>query len=534
MDESRTGAESSAGGSPGEHPPRGGHTRDEHFDGEQLHQSATLIDVDVDPALLAGLSPRLYNSDLAPTKRAGRRWGSYNIFALWANDVHSLGNYAFAIGLFAIGLGVWQILLAFLVGALLLFALLSLSGFMGEKTGVPFPVMSRIAFGIHGAQISSIIRGGVAIVWFGIQTYLASVVARVMVIALWPSLKSLDTNSILGLSTLGWFAFLVLWVIQVVIVSYGMDLIRKYEAFSGPVILVTMLALAVWIFSQAGWSIALSTSNSLSGGAMWRQIFAAGALWVAIYATFVLNFCDFTRAATSRSAITRGNLAGIPINMLFFAAIVVVLAGGQYKINGKIIESPADIVQSVPNTTLLVLASLALIILTIAVNLMANFVAPIYMLANLFPRHLNFRRAGWVSALIGLVLLPWNLYNSPVVIEYFLGGLGAILGPLFGVIMADYWLIRKAQINVPDLYKEEATADYHYRNGFHHQAIQALVPAAAIAIVLALVPTFHEVSPFAWFFGAALGAIFYLLLVRGRTMPIRDVSGEPIAVPSVH
>ncbi len=510
------------------------HHHEAQIDAEQLRHSATLAGVDVDPGMVAALSLRLYNSDLAPTKRAGRRWGSYNIFALWANDVHSLGNYAFAIGLFAIGLGAWQILLVFLIGALLLFALLSLSGFMGEKTGVPFPVMSRIAFGIYGAQVSSIIRGGVAIVWFGIQTYLASVVARVLLIALWPSLKSLDTNSILGLSTLGWFAFLALWVIQVVIVSYGMDLIRKYEAFSGPIILITMLALAIWILSDANWSIAFSTSNGLSGGAMWRQIFAGGALWVSIYATFVLNFCDFTRAAKKRAVITRGNLAGIPINMLFFAVIVVVLAGGQYKINGKIITSPADIVQSVPNTALLVLASLALIVLTIAVNLMANFVAPIYMLANLFPRHLNFRRAGWVSALIGLILLPWNLYNSPVVIEYFLGGLGALLGPLFGVIMADYWVIRKAKINVPDLYKEAATADYHYRNGFHHQAFQALIPAAVIAIVLALVPTFQDVAPFAWFFGAALGAIFYLVLARGRTMPIRDVSGEQIAVPSVH
>ncbi len=518
---------------PEQHGPHG-HHHEAHFDEEGLHHSATLAGVDVDAERLAALSPRLYNSDLAPTKRAGRRWSSYNIFALWANDVHSLGNYAFAIGLFAIGLGGWQILLAFLIGALLLFALLSLSGFMGEKTGVPFPVMSRIAFGIHGAQISAIIRGAVAIVWFGIQTYLASVVARVLLIALWPSLQSLDTNDILGLSTLGWLSFIGLWIIQIVIVSYGMDLIRKYEAMSGPIILLTMLALAIWILSEADWSIAWTTSEGLTGGAMWRQIFAGGALWVSIYATFVLNFCDFTRNAKSKSAITRGNFTGIPVNMLFFGAIVVILAGGQYKINGQIITSPADIVQSIPNTALLVLASLALIILTIAVNLMANFVAPIYMLANLFPRYLNFRRAGWVSAIIGLIILPWNLYDSPVVIEYFLGGLGAVLGPLFGVIMADYWLIRKSQVNVPDLYMEEETADYHYHNGFHLRAILALIPAAAIAIVLALVPLFHVVSPFSWFFGAGLGTIFYLLIVRRRSLPIRDVSGEPIAVPSVH
>ena len=498
-----------------------------------LEHSPTMAGVEIDPDRLAGVSRKLYNADLAPTQRAGRRWSAYNIFTLWANDVHSLGNYAFAIGLFALGLGAWQILLAFLIGALLLFALLSLSGFMGEKTGVPFPVMSRIAFGIRGAQLAAVVRGGVAIVWFGVQTYLASVVARVLLIALFPGLAASDTNSVLGLSTLGWVTFVALWVIQVVIVSFGMDMIRKYEAFAGPIILVTMLALAVWMFWRADGSIALSTTESLTGAVMWREIFVGGALWIAIYGTFVLNFCDFTRSATSRSAITRGNLFGIPVNMLFFGVIVVVLAGGQFKINGQIIESPADIVQTIPSTLLLVLACLALLVLTVAVNLMANFVAPIYMFANLFPRYLTFRRAAVVSALIGLVILPWNLYNNPVVIVYFLGGLGAILGPLFGVIMTDYWLIRKSRINVPDLYVEDRSGDYYYRNGFNLRAIAALVPAAAIAIVLALVPYFAAVGGFSWFFGAGLGALFYYFLAD-RSTPIRDVSGERIAVPSVH
>ena len=140
--------------------------------------------------------------------------------------------------------------------------------------------------------------------------------------------------------------------------------------------------------------------------------------------------------------------------------------------------------------------------LTIAVNLMANFVAPIYVLANLFPRHLNFRRAALVSAVIGLVILPWNLYNNPTVIVYFLGGLGAILGPLFGVIMADYWLIRKSKVNVPDLYTDDDTGDYHYRGGFNLRAIMALIPAAVIAVILALVPFFPPVAGFSWFIGA--------------------------------
>lgn len=485
------------------------------------------------PVQAGGTSARLYNQDLAPTKAEGRRWTSYSIFTLWANDVHSLGNYGFAIGLFALGLGAWQILVALGVGAVLLFLLLTLSGFMGHKTGVPFPVMSRIAFGIHGAQLPALIRGGVAIVWFGIQTYLASLVLRVLVIALAPGLRDLDHNSILGLSSLGWVSFVFLWLVQVVIVRYGMDMIRKYEAFAGPIILITMTALAIWMFAKAGGSIALSKHDALTGGAMWREIFAGGALWVSIYATFVLNFCDFTRASKTRKSIIKGNFWGIPINMLFFGLIVVIITGAQFKINGVIISSPSDIVQAIPNTFLLVAAALALLVLTVAVNLMANFVAPIYALTNLFPKKLNFRRASLVSAIIGLVILPWNLYNNPAVIVYFLGGLGALLGPLFGVIMADYWLIRKTRINVPELYSEVRNGSYFYRNGINTRAVAAFIPAAVLSLLIAFLPALQPASSFSWFIGAGIGALAYFL-IADRSRSFHDVSGEPIAVPSLH
>ncbi|WP_461020642.1 NCS1 family nucleobase:cation symporter-1 [Streptomyces daliensis] len=471
----------------------------------------------------------LYTYDLAPTKKEGRRWGTYNVFTLWANDAHSLGNYAFAIGLFALGLSVWGILLAFVLASVLLFLLLTLSGYMGQKTGVPFPVMSRIAFGIKGAKIPALVRGGVAIAWFGIQTYLASAVLKSLLVAMAPGLKTLDEHTALGLSALGWITFLVLWALQVVIVSYGMQVIRRYMAFAAPTTLITMCALAVWMFVRADGSIAFSTDSPLTGGAMWLQVLQGAALWVVIYGTFVLNFCDFTRSAKSRASIVRGNIIGIPVNMLFFALIAVVLSGAQFKLDGRIITSPTDIVQTIPNTFLLAVASIALVALTVAVNLLANFVAPIYALVDLFPRKLNFRRAGLVSALIGLVILPWNLYNSPLVVNYFLGGLGALLGPLFGVIMADYWLLRKSKVNVPDLYNEDPHGDYHYRRGYNPRAVWAFVPAAGIAVVLALVPYFKPVAGFSWFIGAFAGAAIYAL-IADRTSAYRDVDGEAIAV----
>ena len=474
-------------------------------------------------------SSDLYTYDLAPTKKEGRRWGAYNVFTLWANDVHSLGNYAFAIGLFALGLNLWGILAAFALASALLFLLLTLSGFMGHKTGVPFPVMSRIAFGVKGAQVPGAVRGVVAIAWFGIQTYLASSVLSALVVTMFPGLRRFDGNSLLGQSTLGWITFLALWALQVVIVSYGMRMIRRYMAFAAPMTLITMCALAVWMFVRADGSVSLSTDEPLTGGAMWLQILRGAALWVVIYGTFVLNFCDFTRSARSRGSIVRGNVIGIPLNMLFFAVIVAVLSGAQFKLDGHVITSPTDIVRTIPNMILLAAASLALIALTVAVNLLANFVAPIYALVNLFPRHLNFRRAGLVSAVVGLVILPWNLYNSPVVVNYFLGGLGALLGPLFGVIMADYWLLRKSRVNVPDLYTDDARGEYHYRRGYNPRAVAAFAPSAAAAVVLALVPFFHAVAGFSWFIGAALAAVLYAL-IADRAGPIRDVDGEALAV----
>ncbi|NSC20122.1 NCS1 family nucleobase:cation symporter-1 [Streptomyces albus subsp. chlorinus] len=487
--------------------------------------------VDERPSVETGgaASTGLYTYDLAPTKKEGRRWGAYNVFTLWANDVHSLGNYAFAIGLFALGLNIWGILAAFALASVLLFLLLTLSGVMGHKTGVPFPVMSRIAFGIKGAKVPAGVRGAVAIAWFGIQTYLASSVLTALLTAMFPGLRGLDSNSLLGQSTLGWITFLALWALQVLIVSYGMQMIRRYMAFAAPTTLLTMCALAVWMFFRADGSVSLSVDEPLTGGAMWLQILQGAALWVVVYGTFVLNFCDFTRSARSRGAIVRGNVIGIPLNMLFFAVIVAVLSGAQFTLDGRVITSPTDIVRTIPNMFLLALASLALIALTVAVNLLANFVAPIYALVDLFPRRLNFRRAGVVSAVLGLVILPWNLYNSPVVVNYFLGGLGALLGPLFGVIMADYWLLRRSRVNVPDLYTEDAHGEYHYRRGYNPRAVAAFAPSAAAAVVLALVPFFHAVAGFSWFIGALLAAVLYAV-IADRTASFQDVDGEAIAV----
>lgn len=476
-------------------------------------------------------NPRLYNDDLAPVQKNGRHWNAYNIFTLWANDVHSLGNYTFAIGLFALGLGAWQILLTFAIGAVVLFFLLTLSAFVGERTGLPFPVVSRIALGIRGGRVAAVCRGAVAIVWFGIQTYLAARVLNALLIGLAPSLSSLEDVSFLGLSLLGWCSFSVLWLIQVVIASYGMAMVRHFVAFAGPVILLTMMGMALWVFARADYSIAWSIAHPLTGSEMWLMIFAGACLWVVIYGTFALNVCDFTRCVDSRRSIVIGNFTGILLNMMLFALIVVVLAGAQFNINGEIIESPADIVRHIPSLAWRTAASVALIVLTIAVNLVANFVAPNYMLADLFPRALNFRRASLVTAILGAIILPWNLYDSPLVIQLFLGTLGAVLGPFFGLIMVDYWLVRRQRVNIPELYSEAPQGSYFYRNGFNWRSFYALIPAALIAAVISQANAFHSVADFSWIIGAIIAGVLHMLLSpKNRTY--ENVDGEAIARPS--
>ena len=472
------------------------------------------------------LSDRLYNADLAPP--AERRWKTYSIFALWMNDVHNIGNYTFAAGLFAIGLGAIPSFFALLIGILIVFWGMNLMGRMGQKTGVPFPVMARISFGVHGAQIPALIRAVIAIAWYGIQTYLASIAVMVLALRIDPALLPMTQDSILGLSSLGWICFVGLWVVQLVILSFGMEIIRKFQDWAGPIVWIIMLVLAVWVMVLAGGQIAWNPPNVLSGSAMWWEMLGAAGLTISTYGTLMLNFCDFSRFAPNTRSVIRGNFWGLPVNFTAFAMVSIIVTAGSYTLFGEIITDPAKIIAKVPNTFVLVVGAVMFAFATIGVNIVANFVSPAYDLANLAPKYINFRRGGIISAVLAVVVLPWNLYNSPTTVNYFLGGLGALLGPLFGVIIVDYWLLRRQKVNVPDLYSDAPDADYAYRRGINPRALIAFLPAAAIAIVLALAPTFEVLSAFSWVVGAVLaGVVYYLVADRNRTYT--DVSGGHLA-----
>ena len=476
---------------------------------------------EVDQAALADQDPtgRLYNDDLRPAAPQERHWRTYSLFSLWMNDAHNVGNYTFAAGLFLLGLSPIQVTLGILGGVLIIFGGCVMSGFMGHDTGAPYPVVSRLSWGIWGARFTALVRGVVAIAWYGIQTFLASLALKVLLVRFIPGLDPLTEIRFLGMDVLGWIAFLLLWGIQMIIVRKGMEAVRHFQGLAGPLIWAVMIVLAIWMLWQADWTISWTQGGGdapLSTGEQWYQTFAAMGLTVGVLATLMLNFSDFARFSPSRRDVVKGNLLGLPFNWTAFALTSVVVSAASVEVFGSAVLDPAALLEEVDNELIVLVGSAVFVIATIGVNIVANFVSAAFDLSNLNPKRISFRTGGIIASLAALLSTPWNLYNSPEVIAYFLGGLGALLGPFFGIMAVDYFVYRKARFSVPDLYDPSPKSIYYYRNGLNPLAVASLVPSAIISLTLALVPVFSRVAPFGWFIGAGLGAVLYFVLARGK------------------
>lgn len=260
-------------------------------------------------------------------------------------------------------------------------------------------------------------------------------------------------------------------------------------------------------------------------GEQWRQWFGAIGLILATYGTLMLNFCDFSRFAPDYRTVRRGNFWGLPINSTAFVVVSVIVTAGSLEVFGEAITDPAELVAKVGNTWVLVVAALTFAVATMGVNIVANFVSPAYDLANVWPQKITFRVGGLISTVAALVVTPWNLFSNPTVVNYFLGGLGAFLGPLFGVIMVDYYWVKRGRVDVDELFDARPGSRYYYRGGVNPKALWAFLPSAGAAAVLALVKTFSDVAPYSWFIGTALAAGLYVLLCRSER------SAAPVTAP---
>ena len=461
------------------------------------------------------IDPKLTNEDLAPLEK--QTWGSYNIFAFWMSDVHSVGGYVTAGTLFALGLSAWQVLLALVIGISLVYVFCNWVAEASQRTGTPFPVVCRGAFGIKGAAIPALIRGIIAVAWYGIQTYLASHSLVILALKLNPDLSpwaDKDTHGFLGLSALGWAAFGIMWVLQALVFWRGMDSIRRFIDFCGPAVYIVMLALAVYLIKEAGWTNISFTlaENNLSGGAAFAVFVGAIALVVSYFSGPMLNFGDISRYARSGSSVRRGNFLGLPVNFLVFSILVVVTASATVPVYGELITDPVETVARLDSTTAVVLGAFTFMVATIGINIVANFIAPAFDFSNIAPRIISWRTGGMIAAVGSAFLTPWNLYNSPDTIHYTLDTLGAFIGPVFGVLVSWYWILSKRTIITDALFSSDPTGPYWYRGGWNVPALIAVAVGAVVAMTLVLVPALNPAANYSWFVGAILAAICNIAL----------------------
>lgn len=468
---------------------------------------------------------RLFNDDLAPASPDDRRWNSYSLFSLWMNDAHNASNYTFAAALFIgtgtlMGMTPLAISIGVLLATVIIFVACCVSGLMGYETGAPYPVVSRVTWGVWGANFPAIVRGIVAIAWYGIQTYLASISLELLLMRLFPGFQDLDTV-ILGLRASGWIAFLILSAIQLVIVWRGMEAVRHFQGLAGPVIWIIMIGLGVWMLYQADWRfdwMVNADGVTPSAGHQVYQVFVTVGLTVGTLATLMLNFSDFARYAPSRSSMILGNVLGLPLNWTAFALTSVLCSAAAIEVYGEAFHDPGELLSRIDNDLIFYVASLGFIVATVGVNIVANFVSAAFDLSNVNPRRISFRVGGLAAVIASIVVTPWNLYGSPAAITYFLGSLGALLGPFFGILVVDYFHFKRSRIDLRALYSPDKGGRYYYDRGVNLNAIIAFVPVAVIALCIALVPVpaFQAMAPFSWFIAAPAGAASYWLVMRVR------------------
>lgn len=479
----------------------------------------------------------LYNEDLAPSAPTERKWNGYQLFSLWMNDAHNAGNYTWAAGLFVgLGISAFNITLGIFIGALIIMGGTILSGFMGHATGTPYPVISRITWETRGANIPAVIRGIVAIAWYGVQTYLASIALNALLSRAIPGFRelSLDTApQFVGLSVGGWICFLLLSAIQVAIVWRGMEAVRHFQGAAGPIIWVVMLALMVYFLAQSGWNInffAGPNGEVASGGQQFSMVMLVMAQTVGTLATLMLNFSDFARYAPTRKSVVVGNAWGLPINWTAFAVTSVITTAAAAKVlNADMneIKDPGILMGHVDNPFLFYTFTTAFVFATIGVNIVANFVSASFDISNINPKRISFRVAGVFTAIVSIVVTPWNYFNNPVVVGYFLGSLGALLGPFFGILVVDYYLIRKQKFSIRHMYLPTEESIYYFNKGVSVKTLYALLIAAAVSLPLALGAFGSgEITNFGWFIGAGIGAIAHYLISNNRVIVLpEDMAG---------
>jgi len=460
---------------------------------------------------------RLYNKDLAPTDKKNKNWGWFEIFNVWANDVQSLFGYTLAASLFlTYGLNGWAVFLAILLAGFFIMWLVNLSGKPSVKLGIPYPVFARASMGVYGANFPAMVRGIVAMFWYGAQTYFASTAVALLLKAL--SGSDGGDPVLLGMNGIDWISFIFVAGFQIYLFWQGIDLIRKFLNFAGPAVYAVMIVLMLVIWGKAGGNLLSEVGNIFSGvgdynGGAFAAFLAIFGTMVAYFAAVVINFGDFSRFVKNEKEMKKGNLWGLPGNIFLFSFIALMVTAGTVSVFGETITNPTDMVARVGNLGLTVIAAFAFFAATIGINMVANFIPPAYDLANLAPSKIDFRTGGLITSIVGFIIgALWVSFISQVGMFPFVNTLGAILAPVYGIMIVDYYVIKKGRLDVNQLFSSKKGGKYYYNDGWNQKAFVAWAIAGVFSVLTVWHPSLSGLGGYAWIIGAALGTVLHLML----------------------
>lgn len=465
----------------------------------------------------------LHNEELAPTPPSQRKWGWFEIFNVWTNDVQSLAGYTLAASLFiTAGINGWFVIAAIILAGALVMVFVNWSGQPSVKYGVPYPVIARASMGVRGGMFPATIRGIVAIFWYGAQTYFASTAVALAINAV---LGSAPTATFLGMTWVDWVSYTAVAGFQIWLFVRGLDGIVKFLNFAGPAVYVVMILLLVAIWWQAGSGLLGAVGDLFAGEktgiAAVSAFFGVVGTMIAYFAAVIINFGDFARFTRSEKEMKVGNLLGLPVSLAFFTFLSLFITAGAYIVyqdgQGDPMTNPADIVGQTGNVWLSIIAAVTFFTATVGINLVANFIPPVYDIVNLKPDKLNFKIAGSITAAAGFVIgALWVSVIGNAGLPKFVDTLGAVLAPLYGVMIADYFLIRKRSLQIQDLYSLNPGGIYYFTKGWNVRALWAFAIAAVFAVAAVWVPALHALSGFSWILGALLGAALHWLVMRSQ------------------
>ena len=451
-------------------------------------------------------SSPLFNHDLAPVDGEKRTWGTYNFAALWVSMSVNILTYMLAAGLIQGGMNWKQAVFTVFLGNTIVLAPMLLNSHPGARYGIPFPVLARASFGVLGANVAAVLRALVACGWFGIQTWIGGEAISTLMAVLFPAWSHFPYNA-----PVCFFAF---WLINLLVILKGIEYIRFLQGISAPVLLGVGLLLLGWAyFAAGGFGPMLSApSRFLSTTDFMKFLIPALNATVGFWATVSLNIPDFTRFARSQRQQMIGQALALPVTMTVYSLIGILVTSATVVIYGTAIWDPVQLLSRFHSPVAVVISLAAIVLATLNVNIGANVVSPANDFSNLWPKKISFRTGGILTCFMGVALMPWKLLASyKSLIFGWLGGYAAFLGPVAGIMICDYFVIRRRELVVEDLYLRKGA--YEYSGGFNWRALIALTLGAASALAGLVIPAIRPLYDYSWFVGFAISFLVYFLLM---------------------